>query len=289
MDETETASPFGEASVGQRLRRAREAKGLTLEEIATTTRIPIRHLRSIEESNWGELPALTYTTGFARSYANAVGLDGVEIGRQLRAEQGGTDRVSPVSPNFYEPPDPARVPSRPLAWAAAVLAVVLVGLYLLWRSQLPEEGDPADPQPTAQATQPASEQPQPAPAPQSLQGQPVVLVASGPVWFRITDRDGNRRIAERTLNPGDSFPVPPEARQPVIRTSEPQNLRIQIAGRDIGPLSATRVQMRDQSLLAADLAQRAQGQAQPGSPAPPQRALPDPSQPAQSNGFRPLL
>jgi hypothetical protein len=47
--------------------------------------------------------------------------------------------------------------------------------------------------------------------------------------------------------------------------------------------------MRDQSLLAADLAQRPQRQAQPASPAPPQRALPDPSQPAQGNGFRPLL
>ena len=76
-------------TVGERLRAAREAKGLALEDIAAQTRIPQRHLEAIERADWDALPAPTYTTGFAKSYASAVGLDRTEIGDQLRAEMGG--------------------------------------------------------------------------------------------------------------------------------------------------------------------------------------------------------
>ena len=54
MDETE---PDDVVTVGQRLREAREAKGLSVEDIAAQTRIPTRHLTSLEESEWDKLPA----------------------------------------------------------------------------------------------------------------------------------------------------------------------------------------------------------------------------------------
>src|SRR6185369_2178998 len=76
-------------TVGERLRAAREEKGLSLEDVAAQTRIPQRHLASIEVGDWDNLPAPTYTVGFAKSYASAVGLDRTEIGNQLREEMGG--------------------------------------------------------------------------------------------------------------------------------------------------------------------------------------------------------
>lgn len=254
MAETDQEATYG-TSIGDRLRQAREAKGLTLDDVATQTRVPIRHLRSIEDGNYHELPAVTYTVGFARSYANAVGLDGPEIGRELRDQLGGGGYTQQVSPEIYAPPDPARVPSRSLAWVAGVLLVVLVAGYLIWRSQLRDEGDVVAETPAAaeQAEASAPPQPQQPAAPANLAGQQVTLLASAPVWFRITDREGNRRLAERTLQAGESYQVPLDARQPIIRTSEPQNLRVQIAGREVGPLSAERRQLRDQSLLANDI------------------------------------
>ena len=63
------------APAGERLRLAREEKGLSLEDVAAQTRIPQRHLASIETGDWDNLPAPTYTIGFAKSYASAVGLD----------------------------------------------------------------------------------------------------------------------------------------------------------------------------------------------------------------------
>ena len=79
MDETE---PDDVVTVGERLREAREAKGLTVEDVAAQTRIPTRHLTSLETGEWDKLPAATYSIGFAKNYAGAVGLDRTEIGEQ---------------------------------------------------------------------------------------------------------------------------------------------------------------------------------------------------------------
>ena len=61
--------------VGDRLREARERAGMTLKQLSADTRIPERHLLLIEKGDFAALPAKTYATGFARSYARAVGMD----------------------------------------------------------------------------------------------------------------------------------------------------------------------------------------------------------------------
>src|SRR3954451_5206237 len=116
--------------VGERLRAAREEKGLSLEDVAKQTRIPIRHLEHIERGEWDALPAITYSVGFARSYATAVGLDGPAVGAALR-EQLSAARTTAAGPAaYYEPADPARVPPRSIAIVAAILAVLLIAGYL---------------------------------------------------------------------------------------------------------------------------------------------------------------
>jgi cytoskeletal protein RodZ len=251
-------------TVGERLRHAREARGLSLEDVATQTRVPIRHLRNIEDSNWEDLPAVTYTVGFGRSYANAVGLDGAEIGRELREQLGDGARAPQVSPTVYAPPDPARVPSRSLAWAAGLLLVVLVAGYLIWRSQLGDGGDEtAQPAPAPSEQAQAEPQPQPQAAAPNLAGQQVTLVATGEVWFRISDRQGNRRVEDRTLRDQEQYQVPLSVAQPVISTGRPQVLRVTVAGRDLGPLAPEERRISNVSLLAQDLA----NMLQPGQPA----------------------
>src|SRR3954467_11518319 len=128
MDEelVETEVP----TVGERLKAAREEKGLSLEDIAAQTRIPQRHLESIEVANWDNLPAPTYTTGFAKSYASAVGLDRTEIGEQLRAEMGG--QRSPTAPaEVFEPADPARTMPKSLVFGTIAAVIVLV-ILMSW-------------------------------------------------------------------------------------------------------------------------------------------------------------
>lgn len=276
MAEPHQDDDFG-LPVGERLRRAREAKGLTLDDVAAQTRIPIRHLRSIEDSNWSELPAITYTIGFGRSYANVVGLDGAQIGRELRDQLGGAPRTSQMSTEYYAPPDPARVPSRSVAWIAGILALALVAGYLLLRS--PSDGNDqaaVEPVPTTQMDAP--QQPA-APSPADFTGQQVTLVATAEAWVQIDDQAGGGRLQTATLTAGQQYAVPLSARQPIIRTRRPQVLRVRIGERDFGPLAAQETLITGQTLLAADLARQLGGQ---GQAAPTQ-------QPAAANGFQPAF
>lgn len=253
--------------VGERLRRAREAQGLTLDDVATRTRIPIRHLRSIEDSQWDELPAITYTVGFGRSYANAVGLNGAEIGRELREQVGGTPRTSQMSTEYYAPADPSRVPSRSIAWIAGALALALVIGYLIWRSQLGDDQQAAEqPMPAPEMQQAPVQQPQAAAAPTDLTGQQVTLVAAEEAWVRITDQAGGAALQQGSLQAGQQFAVPLTAQRPVIQTGRPQVLRVRVGDRDLGPLDTVQRTVSGVSLLANDLAQRLGGQAQPGGP-----------------------
>src|SRR5689334_22033214 len=117
-------------TVGERLRAAREEKGLKLEDIAAQTRIPQRHLESIETADWDKLPAPTYTVGFAKSFASAVGLDRAEISDQLREEMGG-QRFASSEAQVFEPADPARTMPKWLV-LGALAAVVVVVLLMSW-------------------------------------------------------------------------------------------------------------------------------------------------------------
>src|ERR687896_166976 len=132
MAEQGYSEAYDTLGIGERLRQAREAKGISLDEVASQTRIPIRHLQHIEREEWDALPAITYCIGFVRSYANTIGLDGAEMGRELRDRLGGIRTRAPT-PEYYQPADPSRVPPRSLALIAAVIAVVLLIGYAVWR------------------------------------------------------------------------------------------------------------------------------------------------------------
>src|SRR3712207_8169930 len=102
MLDTEQDLPLGQ-SIGLRLRAAREAKGLSLDDVARQTRIPVRHLEHIEREEWDALPAVTYSVGFARSYANTVDLDGAQIGAEVRQQLGGARAGNAAAAPYYEP------------------------------------------------------------------------------------------------------------------------------------------------------------------------------------------
>lgn len=258
MDEelVETDMP----TVGQRLRAAREEKKLSLEDVAAQTRIPRRHLESLETGEWDKLPATTYTTGFAKSYASAVGLDRTEIGEQLRAEMGG-QRPTAATAEVFEPADPARTMPKWLVFGgiAAVLLLVLLMSWLNERSlEQPEEpgnvGAAQTPAPVQQAPRPAA----PAPAAQG----PVVLTATAPAWIRVTDQ--GRQLFEGVLQPGQSYTVPATATAPLLRAGAPEALRINVGNAAAPPVGPAGVVTSNVSLLPADLMRGPAGAPAPG-------------------------
>src|SRR6478736_5812686 len=74
-----------------------------------------------------QLPAPTYTLGFAKSYASAVGLDRTDIGDQLRAEMGG-QRFTANTTETFEPADPRRTMPKSLVIGMILAVIVLIAL-----------------------------------------------------------------------------------------------------------------------------------------------------------------
>lgn len=141
-------------TVGQELKAARARMGMSLSDLAAETRVPMRHLESIERSEFSALPGHTYTVGFVRSYARAVALDDIAIVNALRRElsSGGHERYEAPLQN-YDPADPARVPSKTLVWTAAAVAAMVLVAYLIFRSYaLTPTTAPQTPEPITAST-----------------------------------------------------------------------------------------------------------------------------------------
>ena len=60
---------------GEHLRREREMRGISLEEIASATRIGTRFLEALETEQWGQLPGGVFNRGFVRAIAHHLGLN----------------------------------------------------------------------------------------------------------------------------------------------------------------------------------------------------------------------
>jgi cytoskeleton protein RodZ len=276
MDEelVETGAP----TVGERLRAARSEKKMNLEDIAAQTRIPLRHLESIESSDWDNLPAPTYTVGFAKSYAGAVGLDRTEIGELLREEMGG-QRFTTTQAEVFEAADPARTMPKWLVFGA-VAAVILLIVVMSWlnRRSLDQTEVPAAPAATtvpAQTAQPIAPPAQPA----ATQG-PVVVTATGPAWIQV--KDGGTTLFEGQMATGQTYGVPATAVAPLLRAGAPESLRITVGNAVAPPVGPAGRVTSNVSLKPADLMR---GPAQPAStgptsPAPTARTT-TPTQPPQ--------
>ncbi|PET33297.1 helix-turn-helix domain-containing protein [Bacillus anthracis] len=65
--------------LGQKLKEARETKGLSVDQLHEITKIQKRHLVAIEEGNYDVLPGAFYARAFIKQYADAVGLNGEEL------------------------------------------------------------------------------------------------------------------------------------------------------------------------------------------------------------------
>jgi transcriptional regulator with XRE-family HTH domain len=115
MQEART-SPLGET-----LQRARQARGITVEDAERATRIPRRYLEALEKENFSILPAPVYARGFLRSYSGYLGLNPAELLPFFPV--GHVDEPSM---------EPLPEVKQPRTWSASgILAVAAVGALIL--------------------------------------------------------------------------------------------------------------------------------------------------------------
>jgi cytoskeleton protein RodZ len=258
-DETIENAEFAFQNVGEKLKTERERRALSLDDIALRTRIPMRHLEAIENSEYEKLPGSTYAIGFTRTYARALEMDDAKIGSELRLEltQSGIGGYQATTPN-YEPTDPSSVPSRTLAWTAAAIGAVIIGGFLVWRSYFMNGDLPSlETEATGQATTTQAVAPKPAvPAAAVNASGEVTLTAKDVVWIKVYD-ETRKRLFESEMKAGDKYVVPKDAVNPMIVTGRPQMLTVTIDGKEVAPLGTAERTIADVGVSAAKLAARA--------------------------------
>lgn len=273
--------------VGEKLRDARLAQGLELSDIAARTRIPLRHLQAIETSDYSGLPSPTYAVGFVKSYARAIGADQVALARELREETASIFAAREAYES-YDPADPVREPPSGLAWAGAVIAVLLLVAVGLWYGTdlFRSSGSAPEPVPTeTPAAEPAGE-PTPAAA-VSGNGQ-VTLTATEAVWLRIYDASG-KRLFEKEMAAGERYDVPQDANGPMINLGRPESIRVTVNGSDVAPLGAPGRAIKDVPVSAQALLARGTGAAPASAPTPAAAASPAGTQRPLPRAFQPAF
>ena len=246
------------ARVGERLRAAREEAGYDLEQVAAETRIPLRHLESIEAGQFGALPSRTYAVGFSRTYARTVGLDEREIIDRVREELAEGDLDPRGIPAKFEPGDPARVPGRGLAWFAVLAGLILVaGIYAFYSTYFAPGLGPAplqDPAEQAAAENAANTAPAATPTAAPTGGPVVFTNQMDGTWVRFYDGDDNT-LFEGIMAAGDKFTVPADAKEPQSRTGRPYAFAITVGGQSVPKISevdevVSKVPVSAEALLA---------------------------------------
>ena len=199
---------------GRRLRNAREAAGLTVDEVAGRLRMPVRVVESLEAEDWSRLGAAVYVRGQLRSYARLLGLSTDTV-----QSASGVAPVVPVAlvPRTYVPR--MRIVAEQFARRlvyVVITAAIALPVWLATQPHLVSQGAESASldipvaasgnQTSGAVAVPRARQPVPlvasmAPvAPRVNSTSPVLeLLLVDDSWVEITGHDG--RVIEQSLLP----------------------------------------------------------------------------------------
>lgn len=122
-------------TVAEQLRAAREAKKLTIEQVAETTKIRTDHIRALEEGNYNVFSAPIYIRGSVKNYATLLKLEVPKITADLDRELKGTENFSeppPLTEQSKGPVDHLMYLLSKLNWKAGGVAAVVCGIVLIF-------------------------------------------------------------------------------------------------------------------------------------------------------------
>jgi cytoskeletal protein RodZ len=218
-------------SLGGHLRALREAKGSSLEDMARSTRVGIRHLEALEEERLADLPSPVFVRGFIRAYCGFLR----EAPEEALAQYGALAGERAAAQAASAPPRP-RTTWAPSSVLVGLALLVILGIALIVVNLTVKRtggtsvaapkmdvsaSEPAPPQPAAAAAPrsaaapaatPAASTPAVMPAPDAASAPAVARSASGPhrlmiravdaTWIRVQPDEG--RATEELLPAGAS-------------------------------------------------------------------------------------
>jgi cytoskeleton protein RodZ len=242
---------------GERLRREREMRGITLDEISESTKISRRHLESLEKEDFDALPGGIFNKGFVRAYARYLGIDEDQTVADYSAVN--TDESVPADQfplDVHVKPDPQLNPRRsPVPLMLAVIALLVV-LAVVWARNKTRHAEgpgnvapattgtsgesaatPAEGVPSGSGTAAADTTPYPATSATPVPEHTFVVVvkAKEPTWVSLT-ADG-KKTWEGTLK-ADTQKSVRAGKRIVIYTGNAGGLELSYNGRPLGAIGS---------------------------------------------------
>jgi cytoskeletal protein RodZ len=157
-----------DGSLGQELRRAREARGVSLREISEQTRITMRHLEAIEADDYKHLPGGIFNRSFVKAYARHIHFDeqrALDLYARTAREHGDSpDEPPPTSPQRSRvymgetQRSPLVTAGLSAIMVGVLVLVVYAGLHYIQRAREQAAGAEPTPAPAAAPPQGAQEQ-----------------------------------------------------------------------------------------------------------------------------------
>ncbi len=229
-----------EKIVGQALQKEREARGVSLADIAAETRIGIRFLQALENEEFGLFPGKFYIHYYIKNYLHACGADETAFFNTYRQHLDGI-----LKPGQELPPDQymqkmnyARFRrNRTLLLAALGLAILALLAFLLFGPPRWLERMAPGPPAVSMAIPPFSSHLLASEDELCLTSAPLQarLALDGRCWLSLWR--GSERVAERTFLQGESIVLSGYRLTLIVAT--PPALRLQLNGSDVSYLRAS--------------------------------------------------
>jgi len=224
-------------TLGGILAEARQAKGVTLEQAASATRVRLHILTALEEDRSAELPAPVYARGYLRTYASYLEIDPerlLEAYEASRTRQSGSLAIRPLSSLTASP---NLVLTAPAAGAVGLVLLVFAFTGYVYKELDSVRTPPPAPRvaATALATPTASPSPSPlAPTPAAAVATVQVSVTDT-VWIDVAV-DGKPQFADagRILQPGATLSF--SGSRVKVTTGKGVATLISVNGRDLGAM-----------------------------------------------------
>ncbi len=170
-------------SIGEFFKQVRETKGLTIDEVASKTRIRTDFVKALEDGNFAKLPDQVFARGFVRSYARSLGLDEEDAIHRFAQSAGAyyDKQVERERLKVRQAEEERKRQANRKAVAIAIGIAILTLIFLLSREQssLLVRKSSTDVPPAA-SKRPAPATPEPQDAPPSQQAE--VVPPAPPPW-----------------------------------------------------------------------------------------------------------
>ncbi|MFF9159838.1 helix-turn-helix domain-containing protein [Streptomyces longwoodensis] len=215
----EDASEEARPSIGRALRQARIARGLTVDDVSTATRVRIAIIHAIEADDFTPCGGDVYARGHIRTLARAVRLDPAPLIEQFEATHGGRPAPTPAAPLFEA--ERIRPERRGPNWTAAMVAAIVAVIGFVGFTAVKGDGggskeqvaDGTTPEASASASVvPKNDKPvdiTPAPSDSAIAAAPQdkvtvqVTATDGRSWISAKDHNG-RLLFDGLLKQGES-------------------------------------------------------------------------------------